>query len=315
MELVYAHQVGFQQILEEKFDLIIAASGYESRSVSLINYLHHLNCEKVALGFDDRKSLLYRPQNDQRMKELGFDYYELPGNSSAQINRILDKICMRNGGRGMNILVDYSCMSKTWLTSIIHYFSMNELMVENSRVYFSYTPSVFDPPKNMEKKKISWELPGFFSTPGKTISVILGLGYEKLIGESLFASLRDYTKYVFYSDPAFDNRYVEEVIRNNKKILNRVGREKVITYPIYDLKETDTLLTGLCMELRLNHRVVLISMGPKPFTLSCLLLAARYPDILVWNITSAVSGNVYNREAAGEPLVCKTLFTSHDEVL
>lgn len=315
MELVYAHQVGFQQILEEDLDLFIVASGYESRSVYLADHLMELNCEKVAIGFDDRKNVLFRPQNDERLKELGFDYFELPGNNSSGINAILDRICMRNGCKGMNILVDYSCMSKTWLTSIIHYFSMNELMVENSKIYFSYTPSVFDPPKNLNKKKIQWDLPGFFKTPGKPISVILGLGYEKIIGESVFFSLKNYTKYVFYSNPAFDSRYVEEVLKNNEKILEKVKMENVINYPIQDLRETDALLTKLCLELRLNHRVVLISMGPKPFTLSCLLLAARYPDIHVWNITSSVSGNVYNREPFGEPLVCKAKFTSHDEIL
>jgi hypothetical protein len=118
---------------------------------------------------------------------------------------------------------------------------------------------------------------------------------------------------VFYSNPAFDNRFVDEVVKNNEKILKKLDKEKIFKYPIKDLKETDALLTELCLELRLNHRVVLISMGPKPFTLSCLLLAVRYPDIHVWNITSAPNGIVYNREPKGEPLVCKTHFTSHDE--
>lgn len=314
MELVYAHQVGFQQILQEDFDLFIAVSGYESRSVYLAENLSSHQCEKIVLGFDDRKNVLSRPENDLRYMELGFTYYELPGNNSSEITNILDGICMKNGCRGMKILVDYSCMSKTWLTSIIHYFSMNELMVEDSEVYFSYTPSYFDSAKNLDKKQITWNLPGYFRTPGKPISVIIGLGYEKLIGESVFNSLRNFTKYVFYSNPAFDNRFVEEVLANNAKILKKLDEEKIFNYPIQDLKETDALLTSLSLELRLNHRLVLISMGPKPFTLSCLLLAARYPDIHVWNISSSVTGNVYNRDAMGEPLVCKTLFSSKDEV-
>lgn len=314
MELVYAHQVGFQQILEENFDLFIAVSGYENRSVYLAEHLSVLQCEKIVLGFNDRKNVLSRPVNDLRFRELGFTYYELPGNNSLEVSKILDNICMRSGCRGMKILVDYSCMSKTWLTSIIHYFSMNELMVEDSELYFSYTPSFFDSAKNHDKKPITWELPGFFSTPGKPISVIVGLGYEKLIGESVFKSLRNFTKYVFYSNPAIDNRFVEEVVKNNEKILKKLDEEKIFNYPIHDIKETDALLTSLCLELRLNHRVVLISMGPKPFTLSCLLLSARYPDIHVWNISSSITGSVYNRNAMGEPLVCKTLFSSKDEI-
>jgi hypothetical protein len=314
MELVYAHQVGFQQILDQDFDLFIAVSGYENRSVFLAEKLKDRSCRKIVFGFDDRKSVLFRPANDIKFKDFGFDYFELPGNNSAQISGILDSICMTSGCKGMKILVDYSCMSKTWLTSIIHYFSLNELMIEDSQVYFSYTPSYFDNPKEIDRNQINWELPGFFRSAGKPIAAIIGLGYEKFVGESLFNSLKNFTKYVFYSDPAFDNRFVEEVMKNNKKILKKLNEENIISYPIDNIKETDTLLTSLCMELRLTHRVVLISIGPKPFTLSCLLLASRYPDIHVWNITSAPNGIVYNREPKGEPLVCKTLFTSRDEI-
>lgn len=315
MELIFAHQIGFQQIVSEEFDLFIAGSGYENRSLYLAVHLKDLNCEKIVLGFNDRKTVLFRPENDLRFKELGFTYYEIPGNNSAEISKVLDKFCMKSGKRGMKILVDYSCMSKTWISAIINYFSMNELMVDDSEVYFSYTPSFFDVPQNVSRQQIKWELPGYFKSPGKPIAVIIGLGYEKFIGESIFKSLKDYTKYVFFSNPAFDNRFVEEVIKNNEKLLKKLDEEQIINYPLSDLKETDALLTSLCLTLRLSHRVVLISLGPKPFTLSCLLLSTRYPDIHFWNINSSFVGNVYNREPIGEPLVCKTFFSSREEVL
>lgn len=310
---MYAHQVGFDQIHRERFDLFIAASGYENRSTYLASHLPDHQAKKIALCFDDRKSTLFRPQNDLIFRELGFECVEMPGNNSTILKRLLDRFTKADQYQKIKILVDYSCMSKTWLSGIIDYFSRNEENQEDTEVFFSYTPSWFDVPQPLHFRKINWDLPGIFNSPGKHIAVILGLGYEKFLAESLFQSLKDHTRYVFYSNPAFDNRFVEEVLKNNEKILENLEPERVFRYPIRDLKETDALLTSLCLELRLNHRVVLISMGPKPFLLSCLLLSARYPDVFVWNITSSISGNVYNREPQGEPLVCKTMFTNKED--
>ncbi len=133
----------------------------------------------------------------------------------------------------MKILIDYSCMSKTWLAAIIQYFIGHELIIEDTTIFFSYTPSSFDPPKDADLQQRPLILPDFFKTKGKPIAVIIGLGYEKLIGETVINSVKDFTNYVFYSNPAFDNRFVEEVFKNNK-ILWKIDQGKVFSYPIND---------------------------------------------------------------------------------
>jgi hypothetical protein len=64
------------------------------------------------------------------------------------------------------------------------------------------------------------------------------------------------------------------------------------------------------MQLRLDFRVSILPAGPKPFTLSSLLLAARYPDIEVWSIDTGHSTAAYYRHPTGEPMVCKVVFSN-----
>lgn len=54
--------------------------------------------------------------------------------------------------------------------------------------------------------------------------------------------------------------------------------------------------------------IILAPLCPKPFTLTCLLLAARYPDIEVWRVSAGESGNLYDRNPLENHIACKAIF-------
>jgi len=315
MELMYAHQVGFNQIRKEKFDFFITASGYEVRSTYLMNNVEIDAGKKIFIGFHEKKGVHERKKNDEAFRLAGFENIEISYSEGGRVYRIIDDLCKSTDKNNLRFLIDYSCMSKTWYASMIKYFIDNESIGKNFEIFFSYSPAVFSEPRKGRKRKYLSPPSGLLKpnkSPVKPVALVLGLGYEKMLGESFLNKIKYDSLYVFYSNPAFDNRYVAKIMENNEQILKKISPEKIFTYPVEDLKKTDSVLTSLCLELRLSHHIALLSVGPKPFTLSCLLLAARYPDIEVWDVKTEKEVAVYERFPSGEPLVCKAVF-SNDE--
>ncbi len=317
MELIYAHQIGFDQVSDEEFDFFLAASGYEIRSTYLLENVEINAKKKIALGFDEMKDNPVRIKNDAVFLERGFESFELSTTEAEKLEGLLDNLFKDTKEDKLRFLIDYSCMSKIWYAAIIKYFIDNESIISNLEIFFSYTPAVFSEPKDIKPGRKPSGPEGLLK-PNKVAvrpcALVMGLGYEKYVSESLFNNLNYDALYVFYSNPAFDNRYVSKVMENNRQVLETILPERVFPYPIEDLERTDSVLTSLCLELRLAHHVALLPVGPKPFTLSCLLLAARYPDIEVWNVKTGEEGPLYERKPLGEPLVCKTIFSNNDEI-
>jgi hypothetical protein len=88
--------------------------------------------------------------------------------------------------------------------------------------------------------------------------------------------------------------------------------DQIIRYPIFDLNSINSSLTKLCVNLRTSYQLVLAPIGPKPFTLMCFLLAARYPDMKIWKVVTSGQSEAGDRKALGELLVYKVMFTSEE---
>ena len=141
----------------------------------------------------------------------------------------------------------------------------------------------------------------------------MGLGYEKDRAEFLRRSVIPQETYCFYADPVPDDRFVEKVYINNFKLIDSLHKNHVYPYPMRDMEKTDRILTSLSLDLRIQYRLILAPLGPKPFTLLSLLLAARYPDIEVWRVSAGTMESVYDRKPMGEPLIYSVEFGSDHE--
>jgi hypothetical protein len=247
---------------------------------------------------------------------MGFSFVSLSGNKCVETDALLNLLPEQNK-ESLNILVDYSCMTKLWYASIINYFLHTDLPYDNVSLYFSYTPSRFTEPKKPKPLKIvepiGCSTHGIIK--GKQLALVIGLGYEKDRAEFLRQALEPEETYIFYADPADDERFIEKVYVNNFRLIDKLHRNRVFSYPIRDLKKIDTLLTDLCLNLRLNYKIILAPLGPKPFALCCLILAARYPDIEVWRVSAGSSESVYNREPFGEPLIYRVDFGQEEDYM
>jgi hypothetical protein len=295
--------------------MVVAVSGYEQRSPYLSQRIQLGGETKIALAFHERKHELNRPRNDEVFGGLGFEFIHASGEACIDLEELLAYLPSTRQTT-LTLLVDYSCMTKPWYASFINYFSQHNPGYQKVRILFAYTLSGYVEPKKPKPLKEVEQVgcSPHSITPGKPMALVMGLGYEKDRAEFLRKSVDPETTYCFYADPAGDERFVERVYINNFKLIDSLHRRNVFSFPLGDMYKTDRLLTSLCLELRLKYRVILAPLGPKPFALLCMLVAARYPDIEVWRVSAGQLESIYDRKPLGEPLVYCVEFGCEDTV-
>lgn len=309
MELDNTNQVSSENLQNQQFDVLIAVAGFESRCTYLSSKIDTSRIPtKILLSFTENRDILFRKYNEEQFAEWGFSFKHVSTFDSKPIRQILDQVCLTQPKKTLNILCDYSAMPKIWYKEIINYFLELEEQLTHIRLWFSYSPASYSRAQtNTGKKYFSEEAP--FVKPDKPITLILGLGYEKGKAEELLRRLDAQITFLFYADPALDDRFVKDVIENNKSLLDNITESNLIKYPIYDLNSITSSLTDVCLNFRLGNQLVLAPVGPKPFTLMCYILAARYPDIKIWELKTLGDIVPYDRKAQGDLLVYQLEFT------
>ena len=314
MELKHAHQISFDELLNENIDIVIAACGYESRSSHLIQLSHFNAKKKIALLFNEENEEANHQKNQIIFKEKGFEIITVHASSSTEIISVLNSISSNSADKSIKLIIDYSSMSKIWFGSIIKYFAYNDLEYCDLTVYFCYTPEHFVTQKISTKGFVNPE-PSSFNRPlknaNKPIALVVGLGYNGKKVEFLSDFFEPKVIYYFLPSPSFDENYTNLALTSNQNILSEIDTNQILQYPATDIEEIDSQLTSLCLSLRLKFRIILISLGPKTFSLATLLLNARYPDNEIWNMNA--SDQCIDLKPAGVPIVYKAVLTSEDD--
>jgi hypothetical protein len=304
MDLIQSRQVSFDQAYSSDIDIVVAVSGYEKRSPYLAQLIRLGNEIKLVLGFEERQKELNRPRNDRIFADLGFEFVSVSGDREPDVGELLSRI-PGEGREELRILIDYSCMTKPWYASFIRYFSHTDLPCRKVVLMFAYTCSCYVEPKKPKPLKVAEPLGGGVHgmMSGRPLALVMGLGYEKDRAEYLRRSVNPEETYCFYADPSSDPRFVEKVYINNFRLIDSLHRRNVFSYPFNEMEQAHRMLTDLCLELRLNYRVILAPLGPKPFALLSMLVGARYPDIEIWRVGAGKLESVYDRIPKDEPLV------------
>jgi hypothetical protein len=315
MELIHTYQISLEELKTERIDFIITASGFHSRCTYLSENIDLANTKKHLFTLDDSNYVKLRKENESVFIKLGFLPFLEDVKSGKEIEKLLDELCRNNKSEILNIIVDYSCMPKKWIAIILDFVSRNELPEQRINIFFAYTPKKFLP----NIKKIV-EYIGPIIEPkdliknDSNLTLIAGLdnNYESII--KLTKDINPQKIFAFVPDPAFDEAYSKSVYKKNKPLLKKIGDENIIKYPANKQDEINSILTSLCLELRLNSRVIIVPLGPKTFALTSLLLSLRYPDIKLWDITSKIYNyNPKAGKASGKPVILKATFCNDNE--
>ncbi|WP_417237494.1 hypothetical protein [Bizionia paragorgiae] len=286
MNIKYGKQLEVEELIGEKIDLFLLASNHEDRVLTAYEKINKKNkiLKTVSLSYE---------RNCIELEKEGIESVIIEGHQ--QVSGLLDK---ELGGSCLDefvMVVDYSCMTKSWYYTVILYLKKKRTDFNSIKVYFVYTPSKYNEPKPPKSNTEIAPLPGKYIVPtDKPKALIVCLGYEQSKAEGIIEHLDPKEYYIFYSEPALDQRFTKKIKENNLALLNR--SENVISFPINDLRFLERELTSLYYLLKDEYSIIIAPLGPKPFTLVSMLMAIRYRDIDIWRVGSGSDINEYKRE-------------------
>ena len=283
MEIKYGKQIDFESIRDEHIDLFIIGGNHEKRVFTLYNKITKVD-----------RSIMFRFKDEFVPTIPNFELFTIK--NCTQIYSLLEDVFSQHNGEKFTLLVDYSCMTKSWYYSIILFLSKKKLNQRNIRVIFSYTPSKYsDPQTPLPNSDIS-PLPGKYVIPtDKPKALIVCLGYEKNKAEGIIEHLDPKFCHIFYTKPSLDPKFSEKVEENNSNIIKN-RKNQITTYSFDDLISLERSLNALYQTLKRDYSIIIAPLGPKPFALVSMIMAAKYPEIDIWRVGSGYDINEYDRE-------------------
>jgi hypothetical protein len=310
MELDNSIQMSSEYLHNQHFDAVIVASGFESRCTYLAEKINVSKIpQRISLVVTDRKDSISRRNNNEKLDSLGFSLFKVASNDPSVIPAILDDVCANSPNKA-NILIDYSSMPKFCYSAIINYFNALEDKLENVNLWFSYSPSEYSYANNISGVPFGIKPPALLRIG--ELALVLGLGCGRGCAGELSQMLKTNITYAFYASPCVDERFAKDVVEKNAGILQQLKDDRIVKYSIFDLNSINASLTKLCVNLRVDHEVLLAPIGPKPFSLMCYILSTRYPDIKIWDLPGGNSEEEIDRKAHGDLLLYKIVFTSEE---
>lgn len=295
-------QIPFIELSNRKIDLLITASGYEARSTFLSKKFDLKNvADKICFGFKNELSSLNRKTNDFFFQTHGFEIILADSDSDLEILDFLDAK-FKTIKRDVNVVVDYSSMSRVWYSAILRYFSTNKVVKFGVNIYCCYSIAKFtNSPRDSSFNLHIGPIRGFsnLTIPQKPTALIIGLGYEKNRATGLNEYF-DGETFAFFTDNSRQPEFSEEVKKNNAQLLNQLKPENICTYSIIDLNGLYHSLYSLCKDLESNYRVIIAPCGPKSFALISLIVSLELKNIGVWRISPGKSAMPLDKVPEGE---------------
>lgn len=293
------------------FDLIIASSGYESRAIFLHKEFSLKSECKIVFAFDNYYDLEQRVANDSYFRQAGYETYQASGNDDNSVYNYLKSFIFKNNN--VNILVDYSSMTRVWYSCILKFFAdFNSADVFNVNLFFSYTKAEYiPPPKDIVPNKYVVPIDNHFkiSTLQKPTALIIGLGNENIRAFGL-KEMFDAETFVFYTDGTLKNRYSLDVETCNSELLEIIPDDNVFKYQLQNMSYLHIVLNFLCKKLEERFKIVIAPCGPKPFTLIALFNSQLLNETSVWRISAGEKALPVNRDANGDILITKIQYVN-----
>ncbi|MBZ4188886.1 hypothetical protein [Niabella beijingensis] len=299
MKLQYGKQSEISDIEGATVDLFLLGGNHEKRVLTFY--------ERVRSKVNIKKSVMLCFKDETKTEFAEFDCKVV--HNCEQIYALLEECISNNIADSFTILVDYSCMTKSWYYSIILFLSNRILDRNDIRVIFSYTPSKFSEPLLPKPNSEIAPLPGKYVVPtDKPKALIVCLGYEQNKAEGIIEHLDPKVCHIFYTKPTLDPLFSEKVELNNHNILSE-SKNQVTTYAFDDLLGLERSLNALYLMLRKDYSIIIAPLGPKPFALVSMIMAAKYSEIDIWRVGSGFDINEYDRSPLeGDNYVINEIF-------
>lgn len=317
MEFLSSGQISFKTIQDKHFDLIIVSSGYDKRCNPIINNCSVSSDNKIILNHTRKWCRFKQKENSTVFRSEKSSKLTLSLDNSLKLKSNLDDYFSSFQKDNLNIFVDFSSMSIHWLSAIIKSLADCNHEIKSASVCFNCSIGEYFPKKNMKfrisARSITHNIK-IVPDSEKPSVLIIDLSLESEKAEYLIKKIKPAQLFLMYTDPAFNIHYAETLLKNNKSIINIVEMRNLINYPFNNLELVHDKLKNLCLDLRLNYRVIIAPLSPNCFSLISLLLNNIYPDIDVWNVKTENNKTVFDKKATSDPILYEVNFIN-DELL
>jgi len=308
MELSSIVHIDPSQISDFKADVFITTLGYETRCTQIARLLEPLSCRKVALVAKQSIKEFSYDANREYFLNREFELVEVDS-EVPDLEVILGSLTEEDKG----IMIDCTSMPPNW------YYQFFKRMDENQehdgvvRMRIAYTMANYvDVESSMKVKEIRNFLQADIkSSVKKKRALVLGLGQEKNIGESIYKIVEPDLLYLYYADPPVEKRFVEQTFINNHALINATPIKNLISYNIRNGQSIYQSLINTILPLRNDYSIILVPHGPKIFSVVSMLIHLGYPDVRI-SYPSFKKPPVADRSPSGKPVILDILFEGEE---
>jgi len=313
MDLVFHSQISYEELSSEKIDYIICASGHEIRCTYIPENIPLKGVEKYVLLYDENSNSTQRLNNKIFFERHKFKIFEENKNSKNAIFRILTDIKNLCDNKPINILIDYSCMPRLWIAAIFEFLLKYDINTEKISIYFTYVPKKVNYIINNVDLISEQLLFDYTQNIKHDLPVALIIGANPYIKnyDKLLSSFNPRKTYIFIPDFYYCSEELLNISDITYKYFNdNITEKEKINYNLLKVNELHANLNSLILNLRNKYKVIIIPSGPKPFTLTTLILAYQYPDIEIynWRYHKKEKYPCDNGEASGITIISKVVF-------
>ncbi len=308
MELSAINHRDPECLTEFQCDIFITTLGFESRCTFISRKLEGKSCRKIALSRTDHIKEFAFQENKSYYLEQGFEIISVEA-KVPDFDSIFSTVTDGN----IHVMLDCTSMSPRWYFEIFRWFNEDQLEYSIAKLRFIYTMARFDDYDPIRKVK---KIKDFGSTISKSSkkkknALILGLGHEMNICESIYKKVNPDLLYLYYADPHVDKKYVEKVFVNNHGLINATSIRNLIAYPIRNGQTIYHSLIDTILPLRDEFNILLIPQGPKIFWVAAMLVNLGYPDTQI-SYPQFKKPPSTDRHPIGEPVVLDIIFEGEE---
>lgn len=308
MELSSLKHIDPAEIADYKADLFITGLGFESRSSLVSRKFEKHTCRKIVL---EKKNVI---------KDFAFqDNLSYLKNQDYEFIRVekevpdLDTIFQSLNSDTMNIAIDCTNMPPLWYYEFFSWFDRHQRMEGRVRIRIAYTMASYLQKSTSRKVRRIYDFlqAEIKQSKFKKSALILGLGQEKQVSDSIINMINPDLVYLYYADPPAEKRFVEKVFENNHKSISEVPIRNLISYPVRNAQSIYHSLINTILPLRNEYAIMLIPHGPKIFSVVAMLVHLGYPDIRI-SYPEFKKITVADRLPKDEPVVLDILFEGEE---
>src|SRR5690349_14831219 len=163
--------------LRERYDLVIACCGYESRSRHVLDIRAPEARRKLAIGYGELEVIAFE-KNKSRFCDAGYEFQAVGDREFPAYIR--DVIASISSVEPISVYIDISCFTRVRLGYILEALAQRPYALDVFYSLAQFAAPSNDEPANEHLCPVSSFFAGWTGDADRAVALVCGLGYEKL---------------------------------------------------------------------------------------------------------------------------------------